>query len=84
MPVKVTQKGTFDKTLSSIKTKVSDKTVTLSGEKSALEAINEVEASVDISGVVKETKVTVPIRATGVSADPQEVEVTLTPVKISG
>ncbi|MRM77554.1 hypothetical protein GJI91_01130 [Lactococcus lactis subsp. cremoris] len=84
VPVKVTQKGTLDKTLSSIKTKVSDKTVTLSGEKSALEAINEVEASVDISGVVKETKVTVPIRATGVSADPQEVEVTLTPVKISG
>ena len=84
VPVKVTQKGTLDKTLSSITTKVSDKTVTLSGEKSALEAINEVEASVDISGVVKETKVTVPIRATGVSADPQEVEVTLTPVKISG
>ncbi|MDM5144456.1 hypothetical protein ICE98_01551 [Lactococcus lactis] len=65
-----------------MKTKVSDKTVTLSGEKSALEAINSVEGTVDITGIVKETKVTVPIRATGVSADPQEVEVALTPVKI--
>lgn len=82
VPVKITQKGTLDKTLSEVKTKISDKNVTLSGEKSALEAINSVEGTVDITGIVKETKITVPLHAVGVSIDPQEVEVTLTPVKI--
>ncbi|MCT4425173.1 CdaR family protein [Lactococcus cremoris] len=82
VPVKITQKGTLDKTLSEVKTKISDKNVTLSGEKSALEAINSVEGTVDITGIVKETKITVPLHAAGVSIDPQEVEVTLTPVKI--
>ncbi|MEI3643910.1 YbbR-like domain-containing protein [Lactococcus cremoris] len=82
VPVKITQKGTLDKTLSEVKTKISDKNVTLSGEKSALDAINSVEGTVDITGIVKETKITVPLHAAGGSLDPQEVEVTLTPVKI--
>ena len=34
------------------------------------------------NSLVKETKITVPLHAAGVSIDPQEVEVTLTPVKI--
>lgn len=84
MPVKVTQKERLIRLYHLLRQKYLIKQLLFQEKKSALEAINEVEASVDISGVVKETKVTVPIRATGVSADPQEVEVTLTPVKISG
>ena len=66
-----------------MKTKLADKEVTIYGEQSSLEAIDSVTASVSLTGITKQTKIKVPLTASGVSIDPDEVQVTLTPVKKS-
>ncbi|MEY8514925.1 CdaR family protein [Lactococcus taiwanensis] len=83
VPVKLTTTGTLDSSLSGMKTKLADKEVTIYGEQSSLEAIDSVTASVSLTGITKQTKIKVPLTASGVSIDPDEVQVTLTPVKKS-
>ena len=55
--------------------------VCASGEESSLDAITKIPANISVTGVTKETKVKVPLSASGVNLDPKEVEVTLIPVK---
>ena len=64
-----------------MKTSLSQKTVTISGEQSALDKINSVDATVNISNITEKETVNVDIQADGASVKPSQVEVTLTPVK---
>ena len=77
----VEKTGNLDQSLSDIKTSLSHKTVTISGEQSALDKVDSVDATVNISGVTQKETVNVDIQAAGVSVKPSQVEVTLTPVK---
>lgn len=81
VPIDLKTTGTLDKSLSEMKTKLSADTVTISGEESSLDAITKIPANISVTGVTKETKVKVPLSASGVTLDPKEVEVTLIPVK---
>lgn len=81
VPVKVKMTGVLDQSLSEIKTKLSDATVTISGEQNQLDEVSSLDAIVNIAGVTKETKVSVSLSASGLSIRPQTVDVTLTPVK---
>ena len=55
--------------------------MTISGEQSALDKVDSVDATVSISGVTQKETVNGDIQADGVSVKPSQVEVTLTPVK---
>lgn len=81
VPVKLKVTGTLDTTLSSMKTKLSDEKVTIYGEQSKLDEMSSVEANVSITGITKETKVSVPLQQSGISIRPRTIDVTLTPVK---
>ncbi|MEG1220253.1 MAG: CdaR family protein, partial [Lactococcus sp.] len=81
VPVNVKKTGTLDQSLSDMKTSLSQKTVTISGEQSALDKIESVDATVNISNITEKETVNVDIQADGASVKPSQVEVTMTPVK---
>ena len=81
VPVNVKKTGTLDQSLSDMKTSLSQKTVTISGEQSALDKINSVDATVNISNITEKETVNVDIQADGASVKPSQVEVRMTPVK---
>ena len=81
VPVEVKKQGSLDSSLSDMKTSSSQQTVTIYGEKAALDKIKNVTANVDITGVTQTKTVTVNLSVNGLSVKPSQVDITLTPVK---
>lgn len=61
--------------------KLSKSTVNISGEQKKIDSISNMTANIDVTDITKETTVTVPLSADGVTTSPNEVQVVVTPVK---
>lgn len=49
--------------------------------KKKIDSISNITANIDVTDITKETTVTVPLSADGVTTSPNEIQVVVTPVK---
>lgn len=76
---KITGKKSSD--ISDYTYKLSKSTVNISGEQKKIDSISNITANIDVTDITKETTVTVPLSADGVTTSPNEIQVVVTPVK---
>ena len=81
VPLTVRTTGEMNSSLSDIAYKPSQTQVTISGSQEALNAVNEVVATVDISNITKDTNVSVNLSADDVTVIPSVVTIQLTVTK---
>ena len=81
VPLTVRTTGEMNSSLSDIAYKPSQTQVTISGSREALNAVNEVVATVDISNITKDTNVSVNLSADDVTVIPSVVTIQLTVTK---
>lgn len=81
VPLTVRTTGEMNSSLSDIVYKPSQTQVTISGSQEALNAVNEVVATVDISNITKDTNVSVNLSADDVTVIPSVVTIQLTVTK---
>ncbi|EHJ56100.1 hypothetical protein HMPREF9318_00619 [Streptococcus urinalis FB127-CNA-2] len=75
VPIRIETSGQMSDKVSDLEYKMSQDSVVISGTQSAVNAINEVVAHVDISDITKNTSKTVNLKADKVSVDPSSVTV---------
>ena len=61
--------------------KLAKSTVNISGEQKYIDNISNITANIDVTDIKKETTITVPLSADGVTITPDEMQVVVTPVK---
>ncbi|SDI38335.1 CdaR family protein [Streptococcus equinus] len=81
VPVRVKLTGKMNDKLSDISYDLNQDQVTISGSQAALDAVNEVVATVDVSNITKDTSLSVNLAADNVSVEPSVVTVQLTATK---
>lgn len=81
VPVRVKLTGKMNDKLSDISYNLNQDQVTISGSQAALDAVNEVVATVNVSNITKDTSLNVNLAADNVSVEPSVVTVQLTATK---
>ncbi|WP_423217422.1 CdaR family protein [Streptococcus equinus] len=81
VPVRVKLTGKMNDRLSDISYNLNQDQVTISGSQAALDAVNEVVATVNVSNITKDTSLSVNLAADNVSVEPSVVTVQLTATK---
>lgn len=81
VPVRVKLTGKMNDKVSDISYNLNQDQVTISGSQAALDAVNEVIATVDVSNITKDTNLSVNLAADKVSVEPSVVTVQLTATK---
>ncbi|GAB6885752.1 MULTISPECIES: YbbR-like domain-containing protein [Streptococcus] len=81
VPVRVKLTGKMNDKLSDISYNLNQDQVTISGSQAALDAVNEVVATVNVSNITKDTSLSVNLAADNVSVEPSVVTVQLTATK---
>lgn len=81
VPINLSVTGVLSDKLSNINYQLSQETVTIYGTQEALDAIDSVKGTVDITGVSKDLSKTVSLSAQGVTIKPQTITVKLTTTK---
>ena len=83
VPVRVKLTGKMNDKVSDISYNLNQDQVTISGSQAALDAVNEVVATVNVSNITKDTSLSVNLAADNVSVEPSVVTVQLTATKNS-
>lgn len=83
VPVRVKLTGKMNDKVSDISYNLNQDQVTISGSQAALDAVNEVVATVNVSNITKDTSLNVNLAADNVSVEPSVVTVQLTATKNS-
>ncbi|UOC10576.1 CdaR family protein [Streptococcus equinus] len=78
VPVRVKLTGKMNDKVSDISYNLNQDQVTISGSQAALDAVNEVVATVNVSNITKDTSLSVNLAADNVSVEPSVVTVQLT------
>lgn len=81
VPVRVKLTGKMNDKVSDISYNLNQDQVTISGSQAALDAVNEVVATVNVSNITKDTSLNVNLAADNVSVEPSVVTVQLTATK---
>jgi len=81
VPVRVKLTGKMNDKVSDISYNLNQDQVTISGSQAALDAVNEVVATVNVSNITKDTSLSVNLAADNVSVEPSVVTVQLTATK---
>ncbi|TFH45384.1 YbbR-like domain-containing protein [Streptococcus equinus] len=81
VPVRVKLTGKMNDKVSDISYNLNQDQVTISGSQAALDAVNEVVATVNVSNITKDTSLSVNLAADNVSIEPSVVTVQLTATK---
>lgn len=81
VPVRVKLTGKMNDKVSDISYNLNQDKVTISGSQEALDAVNEVVATVNVSNITKDTSLNVNLAADNVSVEPSVVTVQLTATK---
>ena len=81
VPVRVKLTGKMNDKVSDISYNLNQDKVTISGSQAALDAVNEVVATVNVSNITKDTSLNVNLAADNVSVEPSVVTVQLTATK---
>lgn len=81
VPVRVKLTGKMNDKVSDISYNLNQDQVTISGSQAALDAVNEVVATVNVSNITKDTSLSVNLAADNVSVEPSVVTVQLTAAK---
>lgn len=81
VPVRIEYTGTLDVGVSDVKYELAQQSVTILGTQEALDAVTEIVAKIDTTGVVADTTQTVALSADNVTVAPEQVEVKLTATK---
>lgn len=81
VPVRVKLTGKMNDKISDISYNLNQDQVTISGSQAALDAVNEVVATVNVSNITKDTSLSVNLAADNVSVEPSVVTVQLTATK---
>lgn len=81
VPVRVKLTGKMNDRLSDISYNLNQDQVTISGSQAALDTVNEVVATVNVSNITKDTSLSVNLAADNVSVEPSVVTVQLTATK---
>lgn len=81
VPVRVKLTGKMNDRLSDISYNLNQDQVTISGSQAALDAVNEVVATVNVTNITKDTSLSVNLAADNVSVEPSVVTVQLTATK---
>ena len=81
VPINLSITGILSDELSNINYQLSQETVTIYGTQEALDAVESVKGTVDITGVSKDVSKTVSLSAQGVTLKPQTITVKLTTTK---
>ncbi len=81
VPVRVKLIGKMNDKVSDISYNLNQDQVTISGSQAALDAVNEVVATVNVSNITKDTSLSVNLAADNVSVEPSVVTVQLTATK---
>lgn len=81
VPVRVKLTGKMNDKVSDISYNLNQDQVTISGSQAALDAVNEVVATVNVTNITKDTSLSVNLAADNVSVEPSVVTVQLTATK---
>ncbi|WP_274641890.1 YbbR-like domain-containing protein [Streptococcus equinus] len=81
VPVRVKLTGKMNDKVSDISYNLNQDQVTISGSQAALDAVNEVVATVNVSNITKDTSLSVNLAADNVSVEPSVVTIQLTATK---
>lgn len=73
--------GKKDSSISDFTFKLAKENVTISGEQKYIDAISNITANIDVTGITKETTMKVNLSQDNIALSPNTIDVTVTPVK---